>query len=357
MTAALLAGLALALALDPPRTIAPLTGNATIRDMDATAVNLQTPARRVTFFPPLAAAYYTIDADASHVVAIGSFERRALLQGPLPNILPGLRSVRTSPTVGTDSAVPGDPEQILTLGSEAVFSWSGSMGALRALGTPVLAVKFDSDAVVVALWRLMAQVAGDVTRGQWLIERYDEQMADIVGEVNELHVRTAPRVLLLSRRSAQTWSAGIRRNLLAMDLHRLGAQNPADRLAVPLVDVEQLLTMNPDVILLDCCVGETPEDFYHNDALQALRAVQERRVYQQPRGTALEMVGLVEWPILLNWSAELLYPQALPARTRQRLREAYRDVFHYHLGDAELDRILQLPANQGSTFYARFSRP
>jgi hypothetical protein len=53
----------------------------------------------------------------------------------------------------------------------------------------------------------------------------------------------------------------------------------------------------------------------------------------------------------------LLYPQALPARTRQRLREAYRDVFHYPLGDAELDRILQLPANQGSTFYARFSRP
>ena len=65
--------------------------------------------------------------------------------------------------------------------------------------------------------------------------------------------------------------------------------------------------------------------------------------------------GLVSWPLLARWLAELLHPD-LPATLRDDMRATYLRWTGYAMTDADLDEALAVTDNRGAANAARFER-
>jgi iron complex transport system substrate-binding protein len=317
--------------------------------------------RRVAVYPPFLAAYVTIDQSASHVAAASESERRQVAAGLFGNIFPELQDLRAVSTLGRNSAIPGDREQILLLAPDAVVVWAWSSGGVEMLGVPLISIG-NSDAF--AAWRSIGLAEAKEQRVDWLTRRSEDENDSLVTEVEGLHLGERQSAMMLWRNGTDGWSMAAGGHAVARRLRRLGASGPS--LALPMsfmntsnvpVNVETLLRFDPDVIFLACCASapETPSALFGDPTLQPLTAVRNRRIYIEPIGGA-RMDGLVELPLLSRWCAELLYPNQLGQKFRSQYREAYEEVYGFIVDDDALDHLISFEENKASAGYLRFAR-
>jgi iron complex transport system substrate-binding protein len=87
---------------------------------------------------------------------------------------------------------------------------------------------------------------------------------------------------------------------------------------------------------------------------RSLRAVKDRRVYTAPMFSLSDL--FLEEPLLLDWLAEIFYPDAAPPQLRAKYKQAFLELFQYQLSDDEIDRAIYVKENLQSQGYERFAR-
>lgn len=341
-------------ALSEPR-IEPPVATGGIRDLRGRAVPVAAPVRRAVVFPPVLGIYLTVDGGPDHVRATARYQTDTIQQGLLRRVFPAAADLPTAATIGRDSAVPGDPEQILALGADAVFSVSQFSASLKSVGVPLVLLDFNPTGTnrdTEAMWRLIAAVAGKESRAEQLIHRYagerDRVLSSVAGQAGH------PRALYLYQSGTSPPLAAFGGTRESRLLDAAGAVNVASGLRGPRLNVEQLLEFAPDVIVISgFAAGNAVQALYADPALRGLPAVRTRRVYRLPTGGML-MDGLVEEPLMLQWLAEILHPDGMPRQFREKLRKTYADVYGVALSDDAMDETLRLDENAGSAGFARF---
>jgi iron complex transport system substrate-binding protein len=115
-----------------------------------------------------------------------------------------------------------------------------------------------------------------------------------------------------------------------------------------LVSMEQLLTWNPDLVIVCSDQGFAADRFYSkifSDPVWAkLKAVKQKEVYEIPFAPFnwFDRPPSVNRIIGLVWLRHLLYPQYfMKADLGKATREFYRLFYHYRLSDAEVADILK----------------
>lgn len=106
------------------------------------------------------------------------------------------------------------------------------------------------------------------------------------------------------------------------------------------VTIEQVLKWNPDVII----IGGTMKDLatVKNDTKWAqLKAVQNNRVYINPKGVFNWDRYGAEEALQIQWAARTLYPEKFQSiDIRKETRDFYQTYFNYSLTDSDLDSII-----------------
>ena len=93
-----------------------------------------------------------------------------------------------------------------------------------------------------------------------------------------------PRVVYFNR-AAQTLRVGGKRSYSDFSIRVAGGQNVAAEIqAANAVTIEQVLTWNPQMILLGNFDTAVPSDIYDDPRWQGVDAVRNRRVYKVPLG-------------------------------------------------------------------------
>ena len=127
----------------------------------------------------------------------------------------------------------------------------------------------------------------------------------------------------------------------------IGAVNVAQEItkdnAVP-VNLEQVYTWNPDVILVTNFTPAQPEDLYNNTAgaydWSGIDAVVNQRVYKMPLGMYRSYTPGVDTPITLLWLAKTVYPELFEdIDVTQKAIEYYETVFGITLTPEQADSI------------------
>jgi iron complex transport system substrate-binding protein len=106
------------------------------------------------------------------------------------------------------------------------------------------------------------------------------------------------------------------------------------------VTFEQLQAMNPDVIIIGGTMKD--KDTVMNDPKwQALKAVQDGKVYINPKGVfPWDRYGAEE-ALQIQWAAKTLYPdQFANIDIKDELKKFYKDYFDYSLTDDDIEGIL-----------------
>lgn len=319
------------------------------RDMPVAA-----PVRHVMFggaMPP--DAFVTLDGGTAHVDAVQQYNRQGEMGGALlRKIHPALATLESS---GWGAQL--DPEMVMLRQPDAIFSWKGRDSALRALGFPQLvelqSARNKQVESHLEWWSLFGRLLGQQEKAGQLAQRYAEKRAALE---RTLAGAAHPGILLIvGGDDAGYW--------LPTNHHyderfaQLGARPLHKGLFGGKANLENVLMLDPDVIFLDAsATGDqlVPAQLYARPEWQAVRAVRQGRIYRMPDLPRFSIPA--EDPIRLQWLAEILYPEHLPPTARHEVAATVAAAYAYRMSEAEIDEVLNLPANQASQGYRRFAR-
>jgi ABC-type Fe3+-hydroxamate transport system substrate-binding protein len=219
-----------------------------------------------------------------------------------------------------------DPEELLALNPRVAIAWPAAAQNLAFTGVPLVPLRpTPGNEFFPEMWREVATVAGRGSRDRAIEAAYRTALAELSDELSRTTGEPRPSAVFLWQVTPGLFRLAAGQHAVALEFAALGAINGSR--ALPLsgrgqnveIDVERLMELNPDVIVLSCCSGIAlnPGDLFDRPEFRSLSAVRTRRVYRQPVGGA-RMEGLVEAPLLARWLAELLYPEQLAPRFRDR---------------------------------------
>ena len=342
--------------LNPPRIIKDIH-RVGIKDMAGRVAAVTPPAQRVVSVAPILADYLTVDQSSSHVVGMA----RPSMNGTKIGILPKLYPLRPGMAITSPTVTPTDPEIFYALHADAVFSWAQFSESLRTIDlAPLVQItqpgrNFSLEA---ARWRLIGKVAGKPARAEELLQSWVARRNSLEKQLRA-NVLKPVRVAILNQVLDSFVLGSGRGFYLNGSLEFAGGHNAAESLVfsnVPAGIVEQLLLLDPDMILLNSGADyPSPEELYQAPEFQTIRAVRERKVYTMPLWY-LSGSTVVETPLLLQWMAELIHPEAVRPELRAAYKDTYKLVYNYQISEDEIDRAILFPENNHSAGYQRFSR-
>lgn len=325
-------------------------------DQNGRTVVLPATVRKVVAIPiPLASMVMAIDSGTERLADMNSAAKSDVAEGLLGRIFPA--AAKTPTRVAGDSFVPGG-EALAAAGADLVIQWGDRGDAIvapiRALGLPVLSLRYG-DSLWAAEWlRLVGEALGKKERGERLAGWFERRAAEIARLGEAAPVKERPTVIYLMRGLSALQVAG-KGTSMDGDIRRAGGINPAaDLPGFAQVGIEQILAWDPEIILLNNFeTGLTPARLQGDSRFQSIRAVRENRVYLYPRGGFRWDPPSQETPLALEWLYAVFHPgRALPG-LRARIAETYADLYGYRTSDADIDEILRIAANGRSAHYSR----
>lgn len=309
------------------------------------------------FLPiPAPALYMSIDETDRHVVGMNPLSAAAMRDGILSRIFPGTAQISTDVTRGMEF-VP-NIEEVLALRPDVVFQWasagSQALEPLDRAGLNVVGLRAGGQDALEEYVTIMGAVAGKRDRAADLVARLTARRADIDSTMRRLPEGSRPKVLYIGLYADQIRTAG-RGTYYDFSIPLAGGRNVASGSAgMQTLNVEQILTWDPEIILLGNFDPVQPADIYADPRWQGLAAVKARKVYKMPLGGYRWDPPSQESALAWTWLAGLLQPTRFAVDLRADMRTWYRFLYDHDLDDAEIDRILFVAENAGSAGYERF---
>lgn len=326
-------------------------------DMLGNPVVLAEPTQRAVTLPmPAGSLLMSLDGGAEHLAGMHPNAYGLMKDGLLARLFPRAASVRTDIT--RSGFVP-NVETLMQLQPDLVWQW-GHMGddlitPLRNAGLPTAALVYGTEARTREWIRLMGMSLGQEARAQAQLRWRDQVRADIAAVIQGIPRDQRPGVLYLARYAPQVRASGGGTSF-DDDITLAGGRNVAAAIGNgQTVNIEQLMAWAPDVILLNNFEpGLTPDTLYSDPLFADIPAVRDRRVYKVPQGGYPWDPPNQESPLYWQWLSLLLHPDKFHWPLRERIAQAYAELYGHHPDAREIDAVLRVELNQEGAGYERF---
>jgi iron complex transport system substrate-binding protein len=334
---------ALLASIQSPTVGAPPHAPREVRDMTGRPVALPAHPQRAVVFPPILTRYFTIDNTNADVVG-GSGYAIDAQRG-------GMFSVDRVTEVARQ-ADPGNPEVLLGLRPDAVILWAPDAPSVERLGLRAVRMTAnprDVRGTTVRTWNTLGNVTGKSQRASWILALGRDEQRRFTPEISARERHPT----FVSLYGDGGIGIGGRYAHLNDAIHQIGGRNAADRMvSSAATDVEELLLLNPDVILLVPGFPRSPSELYADPAWQGLRAVRARRIYAVP--ALADINGPIDAPFFVRWLTIVAYHTATGTDWRKRFKHAYRMVYGRAPSEHAIDSLLRVRQNASSAGYSTF---
>ncbi|ODT73184.1 MAG: ABC transporter substrate-binding protein [Pelagibacterium sp. SCN 63-23] len=331
----------------------------TITDQEGREVTLDKPAERIVTIPmPMASGVIAIDGSADKLVGMNPLSLTALREGILGKIFPNALTI-TDAVTGTDF-VP-NVEALAAANPDLVIQW-GARGPeivdpILNAGLNAMLIVYGNEDNTREYMTNVATALGKPERIEELVVWRETVLQDIAAKVAGIAEEERPSVLYLGRALSDITASGAANSYNNWYIDLVGGKNAAAELqGSQSINREQIAQWNPDVILLNSFEPELDVSWVYNDPILSLtKAAQENRVYKMPLGGYRWDPPNQESPLTWMWLAELLHPDLFDYDLRAEMRDAYKVLYNYNLGDDEIDGIIWT-SFQGDAFgYDQFA--
>ena len=333
----------------------------TIKDASGHSMAIVPPAGRIVMFPPVLWDYLALGADAKRLAAVSKLVRDSVTASMLRAMYPSIASLPTVVTRGTETALPADAEDVMRHDPDAVLSWDALSDNLTKLDLPVVKLLLNAKTrgsephtADIGNLRVMGVLTGHQAAAEQIISTYLAAIERVSRRAKAARAAAgrASRAMFLSVRGGGQLYLEAPPFLQGTALEIAGADTK-DFQPAGYFSAEQLLIWDPDVIVLNCCYGDgtPPAYFYDDPRFAGMSAVRNRRIYVAPAGVA-RMENMLEWPLLVSWLAEVLYPDQMPHTIRSDLAQLYEEHYGFRPTPLELDAMLATVENAASRDYA-----
>jgi len=328
----------------PPHVYTPITINSSLQ---SGTTNLQN--KTIIIFPPTLWHYLSIEKDDSKILAIPAYIQSEIKSTILQKIYPKI-FLKKEAYVSL-GAIPYSVEQILFLKPDIIITWQGFSNGLDIIQYPGLSSikNLNLQENMDAFYTLL----GNITSKQKTVENLSQYYKMSMQEIKQQYSKAPSKTLLVISSNKYTiWNS--KTEIFNQSLQMINAKNVAENLHYSnSMNIETLLLLNPDYLFIinNYLVDLNPVDIYKNPIFQSLNAVKNKHVYKMPRGGS-RMEGLIEFPILLQWLAQIMHPEITNRiGLREQIIQIFNTDYHYSITDNDLDEMLAIKENTISPLY------
>jgi iron complex transport system substrate-binding protein len=326
----------------------------TLTDQNGHTVDVPATIRRVIAIPiPLASMVMVVDGGTSRLIGMNSAAKSDITEGLLGRMFPQAAQIPTR--IAGENFAP-NAEALITARADLVIQWGDRGNAIldpiRALGIPMLTLKYGNSVLAADWLRLTGAALGKPERGEALARWFEQRVDEIARLGAAVPENERPRVIYLMRGLSTLQVAG-KGTSMDGDIRDAGGINPAAHLpGAAVVGIEQILTWNPDIILLNNFEsGLQPARLYADSRFQGIKAIDEKRVYLYPRGGFRWDPPSQETPLAVEWLHDIFHPRRALPGLRARIAQVYVDLYAYRITEAEIDEVLRMKENGQSAHY------
>lgn len=354
-------GLSIAAAIGVVATFSAFDSAAAIEvtDQRNRTFSFEKPPERLVIIPiPAPSTFMTIDGSDKKIVGMNDYAAQAMHEGIFGKLFPEFSRIQTGVTTGGDASnFAPNVEAILALRPDAIFQWANSNNMISPLdqtGIPVIGMRVGSFENYTDYVKLMGQIAGKESRAAELLQRQNEARQALAAKFADLPSSQRPRVLYFNRAANMLRVSG-KGTAQDLAIQLAGGQNAlGDTPSISTVTIEQILTWDPQVILLGNFDPTMPSDIYRDPRWQGIDAVRNRRVYRVPLGGYRWDPPSHESALGWFWLAGLLHPESAPENIRKAVRDWFDFLYKYTPTDDEIDSILFVRENADSAGYQTY---
>jgi iron complex transport system substrate-binding protein len=266
----------------------------------------------------------------------------------IKTICPGFDRIAAPFTVGDvnlEELLKANPQVVITTtggGKSNTSSMSAMASTINSVGIPTVTfymTNFDElKQTVLLTGRLLGPE--ETKRAEEWTRYFDSKLANIRRVLSTVPSGHKPTVLHVMGVSPIRVDGG--GTIIDAWIQAAGATNAAKDVfgVVSTVSIEQVLKWNPDIII----VGTTEQDreaILNNAQWRRLKAVQQGKIYVNPKGVYSWDRHDAEEALQIQWAAKTLYPDKFQSLDiAKETKEFYRLFFHYNLTDNEVREIL-----------------
>ncbi len=300
-----------------------------LTDQDGNEVKLNAPAERIV------SCYYVTTYAC---IALGLEDRLAGIESKAdkrpvyalaaPELLE-LPDVGTLKEFNVEAAAAVEPDLVIM-----PKRLSDSAGALKELGIPVLIVYPESQALLEEMLTLIGRACGAEENADRLLKYYEEAESELAGFAGE---KTDTKVYMAGVSSyLKTAPKGMYQ---AEMIRKVGGRNAAGNMegdAWAEVSYEDILAMNPDMIIVPSSAEYGVEELTNDINLAEVNAVKSGAVYQMPK-------GLEEWDspvpsgiLGVRWLCSILHEDTY---SREEMEKDVREFYQTFYGFAPEDIV------------------
>ena len=258
-----------------------------ITDQRGKTVTFDKPVTKVVTIPmPSASLLVAVDRSADHLSAMHNASWVAMRDGIMGSMFPAALDL---PHEIASQDFTANVESVRALNPDVVIQWSDAQlieplekAGLKVIGLANTGKQEDVDAWVA----MFATMLGKPERATEIKARSDQELAEIKA-LAAGRTSAGPSILYFNRFTGGLKAAAAN-TYNDFYIKLVGGTNPATG-ADPLpgtgmvgLDVEQVLSWDPEVILLGNFDAAMPQDIYADPVWQDVSAVRSRRVYKVP---------------------------------------------------------------------------
>lgn len=242
-------------------------------------------------------------------------------------------------------------EDLVKQNADIVFGWTNLKNgqAIRDAGVNLFIVNLDSFDEMVETIKSIAKITGTEKKGDELLQTLNETIQMIDNKVSTISQDKKKKVLLLTKSDpitvmgADTFNRGL--------IEKAGGICVTDNMPGYFLetDMEQILKLDPDIILVSATGGNSYNDIMNSTAWDSVRAKKEGHVYQVPTGVFYWDKPGSENNLFILWEANKFYPDLISTDTlKSEAQKFYKKFFNYDLSDEDFNSIVN-PVTKAKT--------
>ncbi|WP_325892833.1 ABC transporter substrate-binding protein [Grimontia sp. NTOU-MAR1] len=326
-----------------------------VTDRMGRTVEIPTSVNRVaTDFMPFPSAWYISTGSDKEIVGIPPNSLKMAERNILGRIAPSILKANTGFTQGKSVNV----EELLKLTPDIFVSYESrpSIADVERIGIPVLALDVLSQSKgnvfdTYSGWMsLLGQVAGQEKRASEIIAYADGILKQTRAHVAKIPQNKRPGALFFSRLGENSLKINGTGHFGHFWMTEAGTINLAPKDIPPLADInmEQVYSMDPEIIFISNFSPAKPVDLYENripgQDWSHVAAIKNRRVYKIPEGIFQWYPPSADAPLMLQWIAQKSHPEIFNTyKIEDAIRQYYSRYYSFNLTDKDITQILYPP--------------
>ena len=266
----------------------------------------------------------------------------------IKTICPGFEKISAPFTIGDvnlEELLKANPQVVITTtggGKSNTSSMTAMASTINRVGIPTVTFYMTNLDELKQTVLLTGKLLGpdETKKAEAWLKYFDSKLANIRHVLSTIPAGHEPTVLHVM--SVSPIRVDARDTIIDAWIQAAGGVNAAKDVfgVMSTVSIEQILNWNPDVII----VGTTEQDreaILSSAQWRRLKAVQQGRVYVNPKGVYSWDRHDAEEALQIQWAAKTLHPDKFQSLDiAKETKEFYRQFFKYNLTDDEVRAIL-----------------